>query len=159
MKAVLLSVLLMFGVNVLADEIPRKVETDKKNWRFDDDILLLAVPVGILALGSKDPKAMGRTLVAISPTVGFSYKGGSTLPVYVVGSAFVGWGLYNINDLDKGDYSEGEIFRRNMAIPLGAAALTFGANRLLKKAKPDTKANINVTPLHDGAVFSLSSNF
>jgi len=159
MKAVLLSVLLMFGVNVLANEILQKSQIDKQNSNFDGDIFMWAVPVGILALGSKDPKAMGRTLVAISPTVGFSYKGGSTFPMYIVGSFFAGWGLYNINDLDRGDYSEGEIFRRNMAIPLGAVALTFGANRLLKKAKPETKANINVTPLHDGAILSLSSAF
>ncbi len=159
MKALLLSFLMIFGVNVAADEMPKKVETDKQNWNFDGDIFMWAVPVGIIALGSKDPKTMGRTLVAISPTVGFSYKGGPTLPVYIVGSFLAGWGIYNINELDKNNYTYSQVLQRNMVIPLGAVALTFGVNRLLKKAKPDTKANINVTPLHDGAVFSLSSNF
>jgi len=46
-----------------------------------------------------------------------------------------------------------------MAIPIGAIALTESANWLLKKVKPDTKANINVMPLADGAVLSLSSRF
>ena len=71
----------------------------------------------------------------------------------------MGWGLYNMNKLDKGNYSQGEIFQRNMAIPLGAVTLSYGATWLFKKAKPDTKANINVTPLNDGAVLSLSSTF
>lgn len=69
------------------------------------------------------------------------------------------WGLYNINELDKDDYSHGEVFQRNMAVAVGVVALVHGSNWLLKKAKPDTKATINVTPLNDGAVMSLSSRF
>jgi hypothetical protein len=159
MRAFLLMFLMMFTVSVLADEVPKKVETDKQSWHFEDDIFLGIVPFGILALGSKDPKAMGGFLLVITPTVGLSYKGGSTLPVYIAGGYFVGWAWYNITKLDKRDYSEGEIFRRNMANPLGLVGLVLGPGWLLKQAMPDTKANINITPLNDGAILSLSSTF
>ena len=43
MKALLLSFLMIFGVNVAADEMPKKVETDKQNWNFDGDIFMWAV--------------------------------------------------------------------------------------------------------------------
>ncbi len=69
------------------------------------------------------------------------------------------WGIYNINELDKDNYTYSQVLQRNMAIPVGIFALGSGAYWLLKKAKPDTKAKINVTPLNNGAILSLSSNF
>ena len=163
MKAVLLSLLLMFTSFSFAEESKTKLNLNKSK------LINLGIIVGsyggyagLVSLGSRDPKTLGRVWLTMSPLMaGFAGDSPSATLTssVVVGSAFVGWGLYNINDLDKGDYSEGEIFRRNMAIPLAAVALGLGTNWLLKKAKPDTKANINVTPLSDGAVFSLSSNF
>jgi len=87
--------------------------------------------VGMLALGSKAPKVMGIILVIISPTVGLSYNNGPSLPVYIFGGFLVCWGLYNIFVLGKGDYTYSQVLQRNIAIPVGAAALTFWDNWLL----------------------------
>ncbi len=163
MRAVLLSLLLMFTSSSFAEENKNKLNLDKRKF-INMGIIIGSYGgfAGLISLGSRDPKTLGRVWLTMSPLMaGFAGDSPSaTLTSSVlVGSAFVGWGLYNVNDLDKGDYSEGEIFRRNMAIPVGAITLSLGTNWLLKKVKPDTKANINVMPLADGAVLSLSSRF
>ena len=72
MKALLLSVLLIFGINALADETPRKVEQSSGGWehkKLDTSISIIKFG-GLIALGSKYPKVMGGILVAISPIAG-----------------------------------------------------------------------------------------
>ena len=163
MRAILLSLLLMFTSFSFAEESKTKLNIDKRKL-MNIGIIVGSYGgfAGLISLGSRDPKTLGRVWLTMSPLMaGFAADSPSATLTssVVVGSAFVGWGLYNINDLDKGDYSEGEIFRRNMAIPVGAIVLGSGANWLLKKAKPDTQSQIDVTPLADGAVLSLSSRF
>ena len=163
MKAVLLSALLLCNTLGYAEETPKNVKfNDNKLLEIGAGVLEVGAMAGLVSLGSRDPKAMGRFMLALSPFMA-GFAGDSPSSTWVApimaGGFFVGWGLYNMNKLDKGNYSQGEIFQRNMSIPLGAVTLSYGANWLFKKAKPDTKANINVTPLNDGAVLSLSSTF
>ncbi|MBH1970126.1 hypothetical protein FK216_03680 [Moraxellaceae bacterium AER2_44_116] len=163
MRAFLLMFLMIFWGSVLADEVPKKIESSNGGWenkKLDTTVGIIKFG-GLIALGSKYPKVMGGVLVAISPmAVGFAGDSPSSSWVpYMIGGVFAGWGLYNLTELDKDNYSYSQVLQRNIAIPVGAAALTFGANWLLKKANSDTKANINVTPLNDGAVLSLSSTF
>lgn len=117
MKALLLSFLLIFGVRVALT--------------IDDDFLMLVIPVVVFVLGSKAPRGLGIFLILISPTVGFSYNGGPSLPVYIAGGFFVCWGLYNIFVLGKSSYTYRQVLLHNIAIPLVAAALTFWDNWLL----------------------------
>lgn len=133
-------------------------QKEDKFFSSENSPALIAI-TGIVALGSTKPKLLGGFLIAMSLVPIAYFVDSPSLVGGVVAGVTAGWGSYNINDLDKGDYSEGEIFRRNMAIPVGAIVLGSGANWLLKKSKPDTKANINITPLADGAVLSLSSRF
>lgn len=125
MKALLLSFLLIVGVNVLM------VATD--NWNFDGDIFMWILPVGMLVLGSKVPRVLGVFLIFISPTTGFGIKGGeeSLLPVYIAGGFFVCWGLYNIIMLGKSSYTYRQVLLRNIAIPLVAVAIFLVNVKLL----------------------------
>lgn len=109
---------MVFGVSVVA-------------LMIDDDFLMLVLPVGMLALGSKKPRVLGVYLILISPTVGFSYNGGPSLPVYIAGGFFVCWGLYNIIELGRYGYTYGQVLLRNMAIPLVAVALVLVVVKLL----------------------------
>lgn len=166
MRAILLSLLLMFGGYSYAEDSTSIVKTDsskKSDFLSSDDIGVSIGMVGGVALLSTRPKIMGGVLLAASLiTIGFtidSHEPSEIVAGFGMASGIASWGLYNINKLDKDNYSHGEVFLRNMAIPIGAFAITESANWLLKKSKPDTKANINITPLADGAVLSLSSRF
>jgi|GEM_PF-5112468 len=118
MKVLLLIFLLIFGMRVVALTI-------------DDDFLMLVFPVVVLVLGSKAPKGLGIFLILTSPTVGLSYNGGPSLPIYIAGGFFVCWGLYNIIELGKSSYTYRQVLLHNIAIPLVAVALVLVVVKLL----------------------------
>ena len=159
MKAVLWSLLLVFNSFCFAQDL--KIDAVKKEDKLlsTKNIVPAVIITGVIGGLSTDAQVMGGFWVGAS-LLPLNYFLGKPTKSRALDAGFpLAWGLYNINVLDKDGYSHRERFKRNMAVLSGAILINSTTKWLLKKSKPDTQSQIDVTPSADGAVLSLSSRF
>lgn len=75
------------------------------------------------------------------------------------GVTYGGWGLYNINELDKGSYTYNEVFKRNITAAAMVSVSLLVNRWMIERDVYKQNTSLQITPLSDGAIMSLSSNF
>jgi hypothetical protein len=145
--------LLLFSVYAFSE-----VEKDKKDI---NPLVAVGIAEGVFVISawmaSKNPQAYGGLLALGAPFGGHSGEQNETT-MWLTLAAVEAMAIYNIS-LDKDEYSESEIFKKNMIgwhIVLGVVGLTAW---LSDDGEKEDKVSMSFAPLHGGGQFRLAYRF